>query len=212
MLVGVSLLFDMHIRRDAASLLSNSEHLGTLCAEHGFPYWEAYSAWGRGCCLSISGRSDQAISLITEAVNAYRAIGAVTAVPMFLTSLAEVHGKAGRLSEGLEKLNEAARQIEANQEGWTEADMHRVRGELLIGIGDLKAAEQSFDQAIAVARRQSARFWELRAATSLARVWRDQGWRNEARVLLAPIYSWFTEGFDTPDLKEAKALLEQLSE
>jgi tetratricopeptide (TPR) repeat protein len=142
-------------------LLSNSEHLGTLSAEHGFPYWEAYSAWERGCCLSISGRSDQAIPLITEAVNAYQAIGAVTAVPMFLTSLAEALGKAGRLSEGLEKLNDAARQIEANQEGWTEADMHRVRGELLIGIGDLEAAEQSFHQAIAVARRQTAHFLQL---------------------------------------------------
>lgn len=212
MLLGVSLLFDMHIRRDAASLLSNSEQLGTLCAEHGFPYWEAYSTWGRGCCLSISGRSDQAIPLITEAVNAYQAIGAVTAVPMFLTSLAEALGKAGRLSEGLEKLNDAARQIEANQEGWTEADMHRVRGELLIGIGDLETAEQSFHQAIAVAKRQSAHFWELRAATSLARLWRDRGKCNEARDLLAPIYGWFTEGFDTPDLEEAKALLQQLKE
>jgi predicted ATPase len=88
--------------------------------------------------------------------------------------------------------------------------MHRVRGELLIGIGDLEAAEQSFHQAIAVARRQSAHFWELRAATSLARLWRDRGKCNEARDLLAPIYGWFTEGFDTPDLEEAKALLQQL--
>jgi predicted ATPase len=202
----------MHIRRDAASLLSISEQLGTLCADHGFPYWGALSAWGRGCCLSISGRPDQAIALITEALNAYQAIGAVTVVPLYLTSLAEALAKAGRLSEGLEKLNEAARQIEATQEGWTEADMHRVRGELLIAIGDLEAAEQSFHQAIAVARRQSAYLWELRAATSLARLWRDQGKRNEARDLLAPIYGWFTEGFDTPDLKEAKALLQQLKE
>jgi predicted ATPase len=112
----------------------------------------------RGCCLSIPGRPDQAIAPITEAVNAYQAIGAVTAVPMLLTSLAEALGKAGRLSDGLEKLNDAARQIETTQEGWTEADLHRVRGELLIAIGDLEAAEQSFHQAIAVARRQSARF------------------------------------------------------
>jgi predicted ATPase len=212
MVLGVSLMFDMHIRRDAASLLSNSEQLGTLCADHGFPYWEAYSAWGRGYCFSISGCSDQAIALITEAVNTYQAIGAVTGAPMYLTSLAEALGRAGRPSEGLEKLNEAAHQIEATQERWTEADLHRVRGELLIVIGDLEAAEQSFHQAIAVARRQSARLWELRAATSLARLWRDQDKRNEARDLLAPIYGWFTEGFDTPDLKEAKALLQQLKE
>jgi class 3 adenylate cyclase/predicted ATPase len=212
MQLGTSLACDVHMRRDAASLLSISEQLGTLCADHGFPYWGALSAWGRGCCLSISGRQDQAIALITEALNAYQAIGAVTVVPLYLTSLAEALGKAGRLSEGLEKLNEATRQIEATQEGWTEADMHRVRGELLIAIGDLEAAEQSFHQAIAVARRQSAYLWELRAATSLARLWRDQGKRNEARDLLAPIYGWFTEGFDTPDLKEAKALLQQLKE
>jgi predicted ATPase len=212
MLLGVSLTCDMHIRRDAASLRSNSEQLGILCADHGFPYWGAVAVWARGCCLSISGRPDQAIAPITEAVNAYQAIGAVTAVPMLLTSLAEALGKAGRLSDGLEKLNDAARQIETTQEGWTEADLHRVRGELLIAIGDLEAAEQSFHQAIAVARRQSARFWELRAATSLARLWRDQGKRKQASDLLAPIYGWFTEGFDTPDLKEAEALLEQLTE
>jgi len=92
-----------------------------------------------------------------------------------------------------------------------EADLHRVRGELLISVGDPTAAEAAFQQAIAVAHRQNAKFWELRAATSLGRLWRDQGKRIEARDLLAPIYDWFTEGFDTPVLRDAKALLDELS-
>ena len=92
-----------------------------------------------------------------------------------------------------------------------EADLHRVRGELLISVGDPTAAEAAFQQAIAVARRQQAKLWELRAATSLARLWRDEGKAAEARDLLAPVYSWFTEGFDTPVLQDAKALLDQLT-
>jgi class 3 adenylate cyclase/predicted ATPase len=211
MVLGTSVSCDMHVRRDAGSLLSDAEHLGALCTEHGFPYWGATSIWGRGFCLSILGRSDEAIALIAEALIVYQAIGAVTLVPLFLTSLARALGRAGRLKEGLEKLYDAAHQIEATQERWTEADMLRVRGELLIDTGNPVQGEKSFHQAIAVARRQSAKLWEIRAATSLARLWRDQGKRDEARDLLAPVYGWFTEGFDTPVLKEAKALLDQLA-
>jgi len=96
------------------------------------------------------------------------------------------------------------------KERWSESDVHRVRGELLIAVGDAVVAEKSLYQAIGVARRQSAKLFELRAAASLARLWRDQDKRTEARDLLAPIYNWFTEGFDTPVLKDAKALLDQL--
>ena len=89
--------------------------------------------------------------------------------------------------------------------------MHLIRGDLLTAMGDLPAGQASFEKAIAVARRQSAKLYELRAASSLARLWRDQGKRDEARDLLAPVYDWFTEGFDTLDLKEAKALLDELA-
>jgi predicted ATPase len=92
-----------------------------------------------------------------------------------------------------------------------EAELHRTRGELLISVRDFEGAEASFREAIAVARRQNAKLWELRAAMSMARLWRDQGKRDQARDLLAPVYGWFTEGFDTRDLKEAKALLDELS-
>jgi predicted ATPase len=103
------------------------------------------------------------------------------------------------------------RQIETTKERWSESDVHRVRGELLIAVGDAVVAEKSLYQAIGVARRQSAKLFELRATATLARLWRDQDRRTEARDLLAPIYNWFTEGFDTPVLKDAKALLDQLT-
>jgi len=108
-------------------------------------------------------------------------------------------------------LDEAARIIEATEERINEAELHRLRGDLLNSTGDLPAAEQSYDRAIAVARSQSAKLLQLRASVSLARLWRDQGRRTEAHDLLAPIYGWFTEGFDAPDLKEAKALLDALA-
>jgi predicted ATPase len=131
-------------------------------------------------------------------------------LPRFLTELAAGYGKAGRADEGLKCLDEAATRVEATEERWAEAHMHRVRGELLVATGDLAAAEASFDRAISVARRQNAKLWELRAATSLARLWCERDKRREARDLLAPIYDWFTEGLDTPYLKEANALLSSL--
>ncbi len=180
------------------------------CAEHGFPFFEAAALKSRGHSLSVLGRTEEALPDLTDALAKYRATGAVTVVPLVRTSLAEALGKAGRLMEGLEQLDEAERQIEATQERWTEADMYRVRGELLITVGDPVAAEKCLQKAIAVARGQSAKLWELRAAMCLARLWRDHDKRTEARDLLAPIYGWFTEGLDTPVLEEAKLLLEQL--
>jgi predicted ATPase len=103
------------------------------------------------------------------------------------------------------------RQIEATEERWAEANMHRIRGELLTAIGDFAEGQASFCQAIEIARRQGAKLWEVRAATSLARLWRDRGRRNQARDLLAPVYAWFTEGLDTPVLKEARTVLEKLA-
>jgi predicted ATPase len=105
---------------------------------------------------------------------------------------------------------EAAKLVETTQERWAEAEMHRLRGTLLLSMHQHSEAEDSYRQAIAVARRQSAKFWELRATVDLARLWHDQGKRTEARDLLAPIYGWFTEGFDTPILEDAKVLLDEL--
>jgi class 3 adenylate cyclase/predicted ATPase len=211
MVLEISLLINLHMQCDPAHLLTDAEELRTLSAEHGFPYWEALASWNRGQSLLALGRVRQALEVLTEALTGYRGTGAVTVVPAIRTSLAEALGKADRFAEGLEQLDETARQIEATEERWTEADMLRVRGELLINAGNPVEAETSFHQAVAVARRQSAKLWEIRSAASLARLWRDQGKHIEAHDLLTPIYGWFKEGHDTPVLQEAKALLETLT-
>jgi class 3 adenylate cyclase/predicted ATPase len=211
MALEMSLETDSFIQSDPVILLRHAEELIAHCSEHGFPYWMWTAKWHRGTALSALGRTEESVEALTEALAASIATGSVTVRPNIFISLAGAFGKAGWPMKGLEQLDEAARQIEATQERWKESDMHRVRGELLSTIGDLEAAEQSFHQAMAVARHQGARLWELRTATSLARLWHDQGKRTEARDLLAPIYGWFTEGSDTPVLQDAKALLDQLA-
>jgi predicted ATPase len=140
-----------------------------------------------------------------------RAAGAGITMSAVLMQFAEGHAKRGRPDEGVRCLAEAAQLIETTDERFAEAELHRLQSELLNVAGDRASAERSYHQALAIAKRQSAKLWELRAATSLARRWHDRGKRAEARDLLAPIYGWFTEGFDTPVLKEAKALLDELS-
>jgi predicted ATPase len=127
-----------------------------------------------------------------------------------LGALALAQARAGRLEEGLVTLAEALKLVEQTEERHWEADLHRSKGELLLAQGDEEKAEASLLKAIEVAHRQSAKSWELRAATSLSRLWHDQGRRREALELLSPIYGWFTEGFETRDLKEARALLDAL--
>jgi predicted ATPase len=134
----------------------------------------------------------------------------VTEVPFFLTLLADAEGKAKQRDQGLGHLAEAERLMAETEDRWAEAELHRVRGELLRAGHDPAAAERCFSQGIDIARQQSAKFWELRATISLAPLWREQGKGDVARDLLAPTYGWFTEGFDTPVLKEAKALLDEL--
>ena len=132
--------------------------------------------------------------------------------PSFLPGWARRMGRVGQAEEGLRLLAEALAHVDHTGERYYEAEVYRLKGELLLrqAVPDAPQAEACFQQALAVARRQQAKSWELRAAMSLSRLWQQQGKRAEARELLAPIYSWFTEGFDTPDLQEAKALLEEL--
>jgi predicted ATPase len=125
--------------------------------------------------------------------------------------LAEAHAMVGQPADGLNCLAEAARIIETTDERVNEAELHRLRGDALNATGDPSAAERSYHQALAVAKLQNAKLFELRASISLARLWCKQNRRGEARDLLAPIYGWFTEGFDTLDLKQAKALLDELT-
>jgi predicted ATPase len=207
LVLSMAWFHDASVQSEPALLLERAEELQAHCAEHGFPYFAAISGVYRGSALSALGSVDEGLTLLTEGLDAYRATGALVSVPHFLQLLADCYRRAGQPKEGLKYLDEAARQIEATEE----AEMHRLRGELLIAVGDPVAAEASFRQAIAIARKQNAKLWELRAATSLTRLWRDRGKRDEARDLLAPVYGWFTEGFDTLDLKEAKALLDELA-
>jgi predicted ATPase len=134
-------------------------------------------------------------------------------MPLYLSYLTRAYADLGRFDDAWRCIDEAITAVETTQERWWEADVHRIAGEiaLLSPKPDVAKAEAYFERALAVARQQQAKSWELRASMSLARLWRDQGKVQQARELLAPVYGWFTEGFETRDLKEAKALLEQLA-
>jgi class 3 adenylate cyclase len=197
------------IELEPTTLLRRSTEAKAHCTEHGFPQFAALATMYHGSALLALGRTEEGVAVLTERLGRI-ATGAVLGRPLRLTLLADSLGKAARPIEGLKRLDDAVRQVEATGERWSESNLHRVRGELLIAAGELAAAESSFREAITVACRQSAKFWKLCAATSLARLWRDQGKRAEAHDLLAPVYGWFTEGFDTPVLRNAKALLDEL--
>jgi tetratricopeptide (TPR) repeat protein len=196
--------------RSVPSLLSQAEELITLSATNGFTLWRTVGTMARGWCLVALGEVE-GLALINEGLVAYRARDSVLRVPIFLTLLADAYGKARRPKEGLLQLTEATRLVEATHERWVEPEMLRIRGELLNSIEETAAAESSLRTALHVARRQKAKLWELRAAKSLASLWCDQDKCTEGRDLLASIYGRFTEGFNTPDLKEAKALLDELA-
>jgi predicted ATPase len=182
-----------------------AEELLALSTEHGFAFWKPVGAIHRGRCLAMEGRAEKGIALMIEGLAAFRSTGTVSWLPRFLTLIAEAYGRAWSV------LPRRSHIIERTEGRESEAELYRVRGQLLLLLGDRAAAEESYCTALSVARRQSAKLWELRAATSLARLWRDQDKRAQARNLLASIYSWFTEGFDTPVLQDAKALLDELA-
>ena len=162
--------------------------------------------------LEMGGSIEEAISTIQWGLATKRATGEEIMVPYYYGLLAEAHRRANRIADGMSLLNEALELVERTDERWYEAELYRLMSQALIAGSDRDNAERWLCRALETAQKQGARFWELRAATSLARLWRTQGKRTEARDLLAPIYGWFTEGLDTPHLKEAKALLEQLTE
>jgi predicted ATPase len=193
------------------AMMLRAEELLAITTEHGFPFWKAMGTLRRGWCLAMVGRATEGIAQMTEGLAAFRSTDTVARLPYWLIRLSEAYGKAQRPLEGLERLTEAIRIIKSTEDSEFEAELYRVRGELLLATEDAGQAEESFCTALEIARRQSAKLWELRAATSLAGLWRDQGRRTEAHELLAPIYGWFTEGFGTPVLQEAKALLDEIS-
>ena len=191
----------------ARTTLQSAEEALASSRDQSFPMFLGVGHIMRGWYLSAVGQAAEGVPLFLQGVAIRRAAGSNLLLPFFLTTLAEVYGMAAQPEEGLYWLAEAAKIMETTQDRWAEAEMHRMRGTLLLSMHEHAAAEDSYRHALAVARRQSAKFWELRAALDLARLWRDQGKAQQARELLAPVYGWFTEGFDTRDLKEAKALL-----
>jgi predicted ATPase len=150
--------------------------------------------------------------MLISGIAAWQTTGATVWLPLFLPHLARAHAELGQFEEAWRRIGEAMTAAETTKEKCCEAEIHRTAGEiaLMSPERDAAKAEAHFEHALAVARQQQAKSWELRAATSMARLWSDQGKRDEARQLLAPVYGWFTEGFDTLDLKEAKALLAEL--
>jgi tetratricopeptide (TPR) repeat protein len=188
----------------------HAEELLALSTEHGLPFFSAWATVWRGLSLIELGQGQEGLSQITRGIEGMRATGAATHSGA-LVMLALAHAILGRPVDGLNCLAEAAQIMETTGERQSEATLHLLRGALLNATGDLSAAERSYHQAIAVAKLQSAKFFELRASINLARLWCKQDRRGEARDVLVPIYGWFTEGFDARDLKEAKALLKELN-
>jgi predicted ATPase len=164
----------------------------------------------RGWVKVKNGHVAEGVSLLRSGSTAYRATGADAFMPYFIALLASACEIAEQIEEPLTLLDDALQIVERTGERWFAAELNRHKGQLMLQQGHSEAAEELYRKALSIALEQEAKLWELRAAMSLARLRRDQGYRAKARDLLAPVYGWFTEGFDTPDLKEAKALLEEL--
>jgi predicted ATPase len=200
------------VRRDVPAVHEHAEAAIALATAQGFPEWAAGGTSLHGWALALQGQGAAGLAQLRQGIAAVRATGAALYIPYLCTVLADVCAHLGHPADGLQALAEAHTLVEQHEERHWEAEVARLRGVVLLRqTGTPPAeAEACFQRALDVARRQEAKSLELRAAMSLGRLWQQQGKRDEARELLAPIYGWFTEGFDTADLQEAKALLKEL--
>jgi class 3 adenylate cyclase/predicted ATPase/energy-coupling factor transporter ATP-binding protein EcfA2 len=201
-------------RREVRAAQERAEATISLAKEQGFPTWMALGAMLHGWALVHQGQAREGIAQITQGLTAYRATGAEIVRPYFLALLAEAHGTIAQPEAGLAVLAEALTLVDSSGERFYEAELHRLKGELLLQQASEThlEAETCFQHAIRIAQSQQAKSWELRAAMSLACLWQQQGKRQEAYDLLASVYGWFTEGFDTADLQDAKVLLHELED
>ncbi|NOT55295.1 MAG: hypothetical protein HOP18_11865 [Deltaproteobacteria bacterium] len=219
------------LRREAHATQERAEAVLALATEQSFPLWAAAATIYRGWALAEQGQSEEGITQIRAGLSSWRATGAEVGLPSWLGQLAEAYGVAGQIEAGSTTLNEALAIVQQTEERWWEGELYRLKGELTLQQENQKAkgknqklkipepkfqilnpqAEAYFLKAIEVARKQQAKSLELRATVSLARLWQQQGKRPEAHDLLSEIYNWFTEGFDTKDLQEAKTLLNELA-
>ena len=186
--------------------------LVVLADEKAAMMWKATGMLRQGLVLALTGKASDAVRMLTAALTRRWSTGATQAAPLYLSYLAWAYADLGQFEDARRCIGEAMTLVETTREKWYEADIHRIAGEIALTSPepDAARAETYFERALAVARKQQAKSWELRAAMSIARLWRDQGRQDKARDLLAPVYGWFTEGFDTLDLKDAKALLDEL--
>jgi predicted ATPase len=200
-------------RRETSAVQALAETLLTLATAQGFSLYVGFGTCWRGWALAVQGQSAVGLAQFRQGLAAVLATGQTLTRPFWLVLLAEAAGHAGQITEGLHLLAEALAAFEAIGRGDVLTEAYRLQGELLLcqAVLDATQAEACFQQALALARHQQAKSWELRAAMSLARLGQYQGKRTQAHALLAPIYGWFTEGFDTADLQEAKALLDELA-
>jgi len=200
------------LRREVHTTQAHAETVMTLATEQGFPFWLAEATIFVGWAQAEQGRGGEGIPQLQHGLATRQAIGLELTQPVYLSMLAEAYAHVGQPTEGLTVLADALTRVDKTRERWREAELYRLRGELLLALSadNHREVESCFRQALTIAHQQQAKSLELRTAMSLSRLWQQKGKRSEARELLAPIYGWFTEGFDTADLQEAKALLEEL--
>jgi predicted ATPase len=185
------------------------DQLVAVATEQGFPFYRALGTIYRGWVKVKNGDVAEGIPLLRSGSTAFHA-GSEMWMPYVFALLAAACEIAEKIEEAVSQLDEALQIVERTRERWLLAELHRHKGQLLLRQGDREAAEELYRKALTIAEEQEAKLWELRAAVSLGRLRREQGRRSEARDLVAPVYGWFTEGFDTPDLKEASALLDEV--
>ena len=195
-----------------ATASAQCDEAAILADEMGARFWKAQGMLLQSYVLTTTDKASDAVHMITTGINEWRSTGSTQFLPFALSFLATAHAKLGQLEDAWHSIGEALAAIQTTKENWHEPEVNRIAGEVALKSPQLNGAtaEGYFERALAVARQQQAKSWELRAAMSMARLWRDQGKRQQAHELLAPIYGWFTQGFNTRDLIEAKALLGEL--
>jgi class 3 adenylate cyclase/predicted ATPase len=189
------------------------DELVALADEKSSLFWKTLGMLNQSCALALTGKTTDAVQMIESGIKAFRSTGGTLWAPSWVSYLATAYADIGEFDDAWRCIAEATKTLQTTKEKWCEAEVHRTAGEIALKSPhlDLARAEAYFERALAVALEQRAKSWELRAAMSMARLWRDQGKRQQARDLLAPIYDWFTEGFDTLDLRESKTLLDDLA-
>jgi predicted ATPase len=189
------------------------DEIVALTNEKNILYFTALGTMFQGCLFAATSKALDSVRVMVPAIASVQSTGSTLWLPLYLSSLGTAYAEIGESANAVLSIDEATATVETTGESWCEAEINRIAGEIALKSFDSDAAkaEASFERALTVARQQQTKSWELRAAMSLARLWRDQGKRQQARELLAPVYGWFTEGFDTLDLKGAKALLDDLA-